>query len=74
MKLVKWSHYLDLSIEFPIISTWISFPNLHPQIFSPRILHGPGSIFGRPLHIDNATSVGFRPLVARVLIESDISK
>ncbi|KAI0496696.1 hypothetical protein KFK09_023020 [Dendrobium nobile] len=53
---------------------WVSFPNLRPHLFSPRILQGLGSIFGRPLKINHATSFGFLPSVARVLVELDVSK
>ncbi|KAH0467727.1 hypothetical protein IEQ34_002760 [Dendrobium chrysotoxum] len=42
--------------------------------FSPRILHALGSMFGRPLKIDNATYVGSRPSLVRVLVELDITK
>ncbi|KAH0464869.1 hypothetical protein IEQ34_004972 [Dendrobium chrysotoxum] len=35
MKSVKWSPYLDLTIESRIISVWFSFPNLRPHIFLP---------------------------------------
>ncbi|KAI0502301.1 hypothetical protein KFK09_017248 [Dendrobium nobile] len=42
--------------------------------FSPRILHDMGSLFGKPLKTDNATVVGSRPSVARVLMELDITK
>ncbi|KAH0464982.1 hypothetical protein IEQ34_005085 [Dendrobium chrysotoxum] len=50
------------------------FPNLRAHLFSPHILHGLGSLFGLPLKIDNATVVGSRPSVARVLVELDITK
>ncbi|KAL0914945.1 hypothetical protein M5K25_015337 [Dendrobium thyrsiflorum] len=74
MKLCKWSALFDVSVESPIIPIWVSFPNLRPHLFSPRILHGLGSIFGRPLRLDNATANGSRPSVARVLVELDITK
>ncbi|KAL0928477.1 hypothetical protein M5K25_000361 [Dendrobium thyrsiflorum] len=74
MKITKWSPLLDISIESPVIPIWISFPNLRPHLFSPRILHSLGSMFGRPLKVDSATSVGSRPSLARVLVELDITK
>ncbi|KAH0456358.1 hypothetical protein IEQ34_014265 [Dendrobium chrysotoxum] len=61
MKLVKWSPYLDLMVESPILPIWVSFLNLRPRLFSPRILNGLGSLFGRPLCIDNATVVELSP-------------
>ncbi|KAL0910208.1 hypothetical protein M5K25_021163 [Dendrobium thyrsiflorum] len=74
MKLTKWSPLLDVDVESPVILIWVSFPNLRPHLFSPRILHTLGSMFGRPLKVDNATSVGSRPSLVRVLVELDISK
>ncbi|KAL0911782.1 hypothetical protein M5K25_019946 [Dendrobium thyrsiflorum] len=74
MKLTKWSPLVDVGVESPIILIWVSFPNLCPYMFSPCILFGLGSIFGRLLKVDNATSVGSRPSVARVLVELAITK
>ncbi|PKU82488.1 hypothetical protein MA16_Dca005493 [Dendrobium catenatum] len=74
MKLIKWSPTLDVEIESPVVPIWIYFPNLRPHLFASRILHGLGRIFGNPLKIDNATSTGSRPSVARVLVEIDVSK
>ncbi|XP_020702480.1 uncharacterized protein LOC110114068 [Dendrobium catenatum] len=65
---------LDIGIESPIIPIWISFPHLRPHFFSPRILFGLGELFGKPLKIDEATSVGSRPSNARVLVELDVTK
>ncbi|KAL0908480.1 hypothetical protein M5K25_022977 [Dendrobium thyrsiflorum] len=74
MKLTKWSPLFDVSVESPVIPIWVSFPQLRPHLFSPRILHGLGSIFGKPLKIDTAISAGSRPSVAHVLVELDITK
>ncbi|KAH0457101.1 hypothetical protein IEQ34_015008 [Dendrobium chrysotoxum] len=49
-------------------SSLISFLDLHPHFFSPRILHGLGSLFGRPIH-DLGSS-----LIARILVEMNITK
>ncbi|KAL0911338.1 hypothetical protein M5K25_019472 [Dendrobium thyrsiflorum] len=74
MRLIKWSPSFDVDVESPVVPIWVSFSNLRPHLFSPRILQGLGSIFGRPLKIDQATSVGSRPFVARILVELDVSK
>ncbi|PKU60673.1 hypothetical protein MA16_Dca028358 [Dendrobium catenatum] len=74
MKVIKWSPVLDLSEESPIVPVWLSFSGLRPHLFSFRILFGLGSVFGRPIHTDNATASGSRPSVARVLVEIDVSK
>ncbi|KAH0468592.1 hypothetical protein IEQ34_003625 [Dendrobium chrysotoxum] len=47
MKLVKWSLFFDIIVESPIISIWVSFPNLRPHLFSPCILHGLCLLLGR---------------------------
>ncbi|KAL0925370.1 hypothetical protein M5K25_003693 [Dendrobium thyrsiflorum] len=74
MKLTKWSPLVDIGVESPVIPIWVSFPLLRPHLFAPRILNGLASLFGKPLKIDSATSIGSRPSVARVLVELDITK
>ncbi|KAL0927042.1 hypothetical protein M5K25_001195 [Dendrobium thyrsiflorum] len=74
MKLIKWTSFLDISEESPIVPVWTVFPELSSHLFSPRILFDLGSIFGRPFHADNATIVGYRPFVARILVELNIFK
>ncbi|KAL0906635.1 hypothetical protein M5K25_025146 [Dendrobium thyrsiflorum] len=74
MKLFKWSSFFDITVESSIILIWVSLPNLRPHMFSPRILHGLGTLFCLPLKTDNAAVVGSRSPVARILIELDISK
>ncbi|KAL0928476.1 hypothetical protein M5K25_000360 [Dendrobium thyrsiflorum] len=73
MRLIKWSPSFDVDVESPVVPIWVSFPNLRPHLFSPRILQGLGSIFGRPLKIYQATSIGSRPSVALILVELDVS-
>ncbi|KAL0906731.1 hypothetical protein M5K25_025248 [Dendrobium thyrsiflorum] len=70
----NWSPSIDVDVESPVVPIWVSFTNLRPHLFSPRILQGLGSIFGRPFKIDHATSIGSRPSVARILVELDVSK
>ncbi|KAI0527141.1 hypothetical protein KFK09_002739 [Dendrobium nobile] len=65
---------LDVGVESPVIPIWVAFPSLRPHLFAPRILHALASMFGRPLKVDNSTSVGSRPSLARVLVEIDITK
>ncbi|KAH0449849.1 hypothetical protein IEQ34_020541 [Dendrobium chrysotoxum] len=69
MKLTKWSQFLDVGVESPGFLS-----QSETSFFSPHILHALGSMFGRPLKVDNATSVGSRPSLARVLVELDIAK
>ncbi|KAH0459048.1 hypothetical protein IEQ34_011862 [Dendrobium chrysotoxum] len=57
------------------IFPWINFfPISLPPFFSPCILHGLGSLFGRPIQMDNATATGSKPSVAHILVELDITK
>ncbi|KAI0501871.1 hypothetical protein KFK09_016816 [Dendrobium nobile] len=74
MKITKWSHILEIGCESPVIPIWISFPKLRPHLFTPRILHALGSMFGNPLKVDSATSAGSRPSLARVLVELDVTR
>ncbi|KAL0922295.1 hypothetical protein M5K25_006268 [Dendrobium thyrsiflorum] len=71
---LKLEGYGSPMTDSPYIPIWVSFPNLHPHLFSPRILHGLASLFGRPLRTDNATSTGSRPSVSRILVELDVTK
>ncbi|KAL0905898.1 hypothetical protein M5K25_024346 [Dendrobium thyrsiflorum] len=71
---VKWSPNLDVEVDSPIVSIWISFPYLRPHLFSTRILSGLGSLFGRTLKSDTATASGSRSSVARILVELDVTK
>ncbi|KAI0495361.1 hypothetical protein KFK09_025511 [Dendrobium nobile] len=73
MKVVKWSPHLDVEVDSPVVPIWVSFPLLRPHLFSPRILFGLGSIFGKPLKSDLATASGSRPSVARILVEMDVT-
>ncbi|KAL0917146.1 hypothetical protein M5K25_012193 [Dendrobium thyrsiflorum] len=68
------SPFVDIFEESPIVPVWFSFPNMCPHFFLPRILHGLGSLFGHPLRTDNATAIGSRPSIDRVLVELDITK
>ncbi|KAI0497981.1 hypothetical protein KFK09_021222 [Dendrobium nobile] len=74
MQLINWPPSFDVDVESPIIPIWLYFPNLRPHLFSPKILHGLSSMFGRPLKIDHTISTCSRPSVARVLVELDVSK
>ncbi|PKU80847.1 hypothetical protein MA16_Dca009258 [Dendrobium catenatum] len=74
MRVLKWTPFFDVKEESPIVPIWISFLNLRLHFFNPKVLHALGAIFGRPLQTDQATATRTRPLVARVLVEVDISK
>ncbi|KAH0467502.1 hypothetical protein IEQ34_004740 [Dendrobium chrysotoxum] len=64
MKLTKWSPLLNVGVEYSVILIWVSIPNLRSHLFSPRILHALGFIFGQPL----------KAIIVRVIVELDITK
>ncbi|PKU75975.1 hypothetical protein MA16_Dca006022 [Dendrobium catenatum] len=74
MRVLKWTPFFDIKEESPIVPIWISFPNLRLHFFNSKVLHALGTIFGRPLQIDQATASRTRPSVSRVLVEVDILK
>ncbi|KAH0455930.1 hypothetical protein IEQ34_015962 [Dendrobium chrysotoxum] len=65
--LIKLSNDLDYSRVFCHRSYFVN------NCFM-KILHALGSMFGRPLKVDNAIFVGSRASVVRVLVELDITK
>ncbi|KAI0516041.1 hypothetical protein KFK09_008713 [Dendrobium nobile] len=67
----KSRSFLDALSVIPI---WISFHNSQLHLFSPRILHGLGLLFGRPLKVDFATAMGSQSSIVHVLVELDITK
>ncbi|KAL0910736.1 hypothetical protein M5K25_018820 [Dendrobium thyrsiflorum] len=63
----------SLTLPVRLERLWrLQLRRLHSSQFG--ILPALGSIFGRPLKIDHATSTGSKPSVARVLVELDVSK
>ncbi|PKU60788.1 hypothetical protein MA16_Dca028207 [Dendrobium catenatum] len=74
MRLLKWSPDFDINSESPICPVWISLPNLRMHFYNHTVLQKIGSIFGRPLQVDQATANRTRPSVARILVEMDITK
>ncbi|KAI0499219.1 hypothetical protein KFK09_020122 [Dendrobium nobile] len=72
-----WNVFFSLKLQSDFSVTVLNQMHILiklPHLFSPRILHALGSLFGTPLKVDNATSVGSRPSLVRVLVELDISK
>ncbi|KAL0926031.1 hypothetical protein M5K25_004412 [Dendrobium thyrsiflorum] len=74
MRLLKWTPDFDVREESPVAPVWISFPNLRLHFFNNQVLFALGSIYGRPLQTDQATTSISRPSVARVLVELDVTK
>ncbi|KAH0457500.1 hypothetical protein IEQ34_012815 [Dendrobium chrysotoxum] len=74
MKLTKWSPFVDIAEESPIIPVWISFPNLRPHFFCTLYPSWSWLHFWSSPSYGCCTEVGFRPSFARVLVELDIKK
>ncbi|KAI0516225.1 hypothetical protein KFK09_008897 [Dendrobium nobile] len=74
MKVVKWSPNLDVEVDSPIVPIWVSFPYLRPRLFSPHILFGLDSLFGRTLKSDITAALVSRPSFARIFVELDVTK
>lgn len=74
MCILKWSHLFDINPESPIVSFCISLPHLRFHLMNHHIIFVVGSIFGRPLQIDQATASLTRLSVARVSVELDVTK
>ncbi|KAL0926169.1 hypothetical protein M5K25_002374 [Dendrobium thyrsiflorum] len=74
MRILKWSTDFDIHAESPICPVWLSLPNLRMHFFDIKMLQAIGSLFGRPLQVDQPTANKTRPSVARILIEIDITK
>ncbi|KAL0927572.1 hypothetical protein M5K25_001755 [Dendrobium thyrsiflorum] len=70
--LIKLSNNLDYSrslmfdifAKSRIVSLWTYFPDLHPHLFSHRILHGLGSLFDHQLQTDSTMASGSCPTIA----------
>ncbi|KAH0456244.1 hypothetical protein IEQ34_014151 [Dendrobium chrysotoxum] len=74
VKLSSSLHFFDVNVESPVIPIWVSFPNLRPHFFSPRILHRLGLLFCRPLKMDNAIASRSHPSITHIFVKLDITK
>ena len=74
MRIVKWSQSSHQNIECPIALVWLAFYNLPIHFFDKTMLFSIAAAFGHPLKVDEPTANLTRPLVARVLVEVDVSK
>lgn len=64
----------DINVESLIAHVWLSLPCLHFHLMNHQILFLVGSIFGRPLQIDQATASMTRLFVVCILVELDATK
>ncbi|WRX29353.1 Reverse transcriptase domain - like 10 [Theobroma cacao] len=74
MRVFRWSPDLHPEKESPIVPVWISFPNLRAHLQERSALMMIAKTVGKPLFVDEATTNGSRPSVARVCVEYDCQK
>ncbi|WRX25704.1 protein of unknown function DUF4283 - like 10 [Theobroma cacao] len=74
MRVFKWSPEFEAEKESPVVPVWISFPNLKAHLYEKSTLLLIAKIVGKPLFVDEATTKGSRPSVARVCVEYDCRK
>lgn len=74
MHILKWSPSFDINVKSPIAPVWLSLSHLYFHLMNHHIFFVVGSVFGRPLQIDQATTSMTRPYVAHILVELDVTK
>lgn len=73
MRIFMWSTSFRCYEESPVVPVWVlpyllvHFIHYKPALFSIA------AAIGTPLHVDHATASVNMPLVARVLVEYDVS-
>src|SRR4051812_26103252 len=72
MRSFRWSPEFRLDAESSIVPVWISLPNLPLFLCNKNDLFSIGSLLGKPLTQDNATSEVSRPSVVRICAEIDL--
>ncbi|XP_017984223.1 PREDICTED: uncharacterized protein LOC18585698 [Theobroma cacao] len=74
IRIFKWPLEFEAKTESPIVPVWISFPNLKAHLYEKFALLLIVKTIGKPLFVDNATTKGSRPSMARVCVEYDCRK
>ncbi|EOY03450.1 Uncharacterized protein TCM_018528 [Theobroma cacao] len=74
MWVFKCSLEIEAEKESPIVPIWISFPKLKAHLYEKLVLLLVAKIVGKPLFVDEATTKGSRPSVARICVEYDCRK
>ncbi|XP_027062808.1 uncharacterized protein [Coffea arabica] len=72
MSLSKWTIDFKPGAESSIAPVWVNFPGLPLPFFEKQFLLKLGTLLGRPLKVDEATTSLKRPSVARILLEIDV--
>ncbi|EOY17515.1 Uncharacterized protein TCM_042331 [Theobroma cacao] len=74
MRIFKWPLEFEAKTESPIVPVWISFPNLKAHLYEKFALLLIVKTIGKPLFVDEATTKGSRPTMARVCVKYDCRK
>ncbi|XP_020576865.1 uncharacterized protein LOC110022329 [Phalaenopsis equestris] len=73
MKIVKWTPDFDPSKEPPMVPIWYKFSSLRLPLFKMNALFNIGRALGTPLKVDAPTYNKFRPALARIQVDRDIT-
>ncbi|XP_060186928.1 uncharacterized protein LOC132616506 [Lycium barbarum] len=71
-RVFPWSIGFNPKEETSRAFTWISLPNLPPELFAEKSLLSIASAVGKPIAIDKATQEKSRPSTARLKVELDL--
>ncbi|XP_060170339.1 uncharacterized protein LOC132601255 [Lycium barbarum] len=71
-RVFPWSIGFNPKEETSRAFTWISLPNLPPELFAKKSLLSIASAVGKPIAIAKATQEKMRPSTARVKVELDL--
>ncbi|XP_009605837.2 uncharacterized protein [Nicotiana tomentosiformis] len=71
-RVFSWTIGFNPKEETTMAVVWISLPNLSPELFARKSLLSIASPVGKPIAIDKATQVKFRPSTARVRVIVDL--
>ncbi|KAG8388226.1 hypothetical protein BUALT_Bualt02G0103600 [Buddleja alternifolia] len=72
MRVLKWTPDFDPKEESPIMPIWVKILGLKPHWFHRQFLYHVASLIGKPLKLDESTTVIDNPIVARICIEINV--
>ncbi|KAG8379878.1 hypothetical protein BUALT_Bualt07G0135100 [Buddleja alternifolia] len=72
MRVLKWTPDFDPKEESPIMPIWVKILGLKPHWFHRQFLYHVASLIGKPLKLDESTTVIDNPTVARICIEINV--
>ncbi|XP_020594067.1 uncharacterized protein LOC110034124 [Phalaenopsis equestris] len=73
MKILKWTPEYDPSQKPPTVPIWFKLPKLSLHLFKLNAFLNIGCTLGIPLKVDAATYNKARPVIARILVERDVT-